>query len=197
MTTSQIALRILGRVLIFGAGGAIAGCVIGLVGGGTAGAVLSAIIYNTEKSFGITLFDGGSIGGGIGAQLGAFVGILAFSIVALLQPARADLRRFFRLAVQGALFWTIAGTALGATCGTLVWMILDQFIVMPSGFKLAELDPLFRMLLFLEGAQKGFYLGSIAGFIVGFFAGAILGGTGRLQNLTWRSIVNWVSPKDL
>ena len=124
MTTWQIALRILGRVIAFALGGAVVGCFIGTFAGGVFGATLGLIFFGKDL-FLIVLY-----GCGLGVQLGAVVGViagaLAFAVAALLQSASANLMLAFWKATRSAFLLSFGGATLGIIAGTISKALLPH-----------------------------------------------------------------------
>jgi len=176
ISTYHIALLILARVVTFAIGGAFAGYFIGALEGGGFGGVLGSLF---QGNFGNSISERVRMGITVGTSQGRTVGMaaaaVAFAIVGLLQPAHADLQRSFRGAMCGAIIFTLFGAAAGAISGTGLHLLFR-----PAGTP-------FNLF-------GGFHLGCIGGFTIGLFAGALLGGTGRLRHVSWRSAMRWALP---
>jgi len=186
-----IARDVFGRLLNFAIGGAVASLVIGAIDGAIFGAMMGVLDCVTSSTLGrrgtapdtyapvwvlLMMF----VGIGFGACLAAVAALIAFPIVALMPMARVDLYDAFVDASFGALRVSLACGLVGAFCGGVAFVAVGLF---PPGRGAGE------------QFASGFFAGTIVGSLLGFFAGAILGGTGRLRNFSWRALLNWFRPQ--
>lgn len=196
MTSFQIAARILGRILIFGFGGAAACALIGALEGGAFGALLGTLAELTIPSassahgfvqkiseFLTTGILGAVFGAAFGVIAGGISGALSFAILGGLQRAQSDLNAAFRSAFRGAFWCALLGAAGAAFSGAVLFPLMQM---LQSNSHSGPTPTLLQAAF--QPIGGGFFCGSIAGFVLGCFGGALHGGL-TLKPITPRGLM--------
>ena len=159
--TANLVLRSIGRVLWFAIAGAICMALLGIVAGGTTGALI-IFVQNLTQSRSLGLFHDVPTGALFGAAYAVYTGFwsggIAFGIAGFFACLSTLPRQVFARAFRLASRATFLGVAIGAVLGPLNTFVWRHFA---SG---ALADPF-----------SGYMYGVIGGFIVGTFYGAIVG----------------------
>jgi len=183
MNWLKLALHILKRTADFTASGLLRGAVIG----GFVGSIVGTIctwwdnahqILNVDDTW-FYIGTGFKLGILAGGAIGAVCGAVAFAYVALTQPAAERNLSVWR-ATTGAGWLSIVGATCLGGGAAFIGIVIER--LMPG-------SDWGRPII-------GLLFGSLIGFVAGLFCGAVLGGSGRLAGVSWRSVLHTVSLRD-